>query len=181
MNNQIDPSTRFLATKRGDKFYFGRSCKEGHTKRYTSTSQCVECSAVYIKSYCKTETKKNINKRWVKNNLEAVAESNKKSKKKNKDKAKITAKAWRDRNRAHRCHIQNIRHAAKLQATTAWADLDLIEIFYIKAKFMEWFTGEKYHVDHIIPLQGKNVCGLHVEGNLQVIPAKENIAKKNKF
>lgn len=73
------------------------------------------------------------------------------------------------------------RRCAQSKRTPSWANQDLIECKYLEAKFMEWFTGEKYHVDHIVPLSGKNVCGLHVEYNLQVIPAKENLVKNNKF
>ena len=67
------------------------------------------------------------------------------------------------------------RRAAKLQATPPWADLEEIKNVYLEAQYFNM------HVDHIIPLQGKNVCGLHVWDNLQLLPAVENIKKGNKY
>lgn len=66
------------------------------------------------------------------------------------------------------------RRAQKLHATPKWAQLEQIKQFY-KNK------PEGYHVDHIIPLQSKLVCGLHVLENLQYLPATENLKKSNKF
>jgi len=76
------------------------------------------------------------------------------------------------------------RRANKLQATPPWLTLQdyaQIEDLYLCARMFKLYTGQEYHVDHIIPLQGKIVCGLHVPWNLQVIPAKENLNKSNKI
>ena len=76
------------------------------------------------------------------------------------------------------------RHAARLQRTPKWLtkrDFALMENYYIKAKLLELETGVKHHVDHIIPLQGDLVSGLHVPSNLQVITAEENRSKSNTF
>jgi len=76
------------------------------------------------------------------------------------------------------------RRALKLKATPSWltkTDFDQIAELYTCAQMFKLYTGQEYHVDHIVPLQGKNVCGLHVPWNLQVIPAKENVTKSNKL
>ena len=76
------------------------------------------------------------------------------------------------------------RRASKLNATPKWLTkdhLDQIEEFYKEAQRLKLETGDEYHVDHIVPLQGESVCGLHVPWNLQVIPAKENLSKHNKL
>jgi hypothetical protein len=57
-------------------------------------------------------------------------------------------------------------------ATPPWANHQLISDFYKKCP-------EGYHVDHIIPIAGKNVCGLHVLWNLQYLTAKDNLQKGN--
>lgn len=73
------------------------------------------------------------------------------------------------------------RRAAELQATPSWADHEQIARIYKLRKKVSDKTGVIHHVDHIIPLQGKNVCGLHVENNLAVVPAKMNLSKSNKY
>lgn len=64
--------------------------------------------------------------------------------------------------------------AKKLDRTPPWASIDKIKEIFKNCP-------EGYHVDHIIPLQGELVSGLHVETNLQYLPAKENLQKQNKF
>jgi hypothetical protein len=72
------------------------------------------------------------------------------------------------------------RHkAALLRATPVWADLEAINDFYREAARVTRETGIPHDVDHVIPLQGKNVCGLHVETNLQVLPRAANRRKWN--
>ncbi len=73
------------------------------------------------------------------------------------------------------------RRSTKLSAAPVWADKCKIKDIYYQALLMSQSTGEKYVVDHIDPLISSVVCGLHVENNLQVITAYENLVKGNRF
>lgn len=78
---------------------------------------------------------------------------------------------------------QRKREAGKINRTPSWLNAEekmLIKAKYKEASWMTTRTGIKHHVDHIVPLLGKNVSGLHVPWNLRVIPARENIRKGNK-
>jgi len=69
------------------------------------------------------------------------------------------------------------------QATPKWLTLEQkrdIENIYWLAKDLQSVSGQTYHVDHIVPLKGQNVCGLHVPWNLQVLPSDINMSKGNK-
>lgn len=73
------------------------------------------------------------------------------------------------------------RKALKLKATPVWSDLNKITKIYRCCKQLSEITGVKHHVDHIVPLKGKTVCGLHVEYNLRIITATENLGKGNRL
>lgn len=73
------------------------------------------------------------------------------------------------------------RQALLKSATPKWVDRREIEAIYAEAKRLEEAVGVSYHVDHIIPLRGKDVCGLHVPWNLQAIPAKDNYLKGSRW
>ena len=74
---------------------------------------------------------------------------------------------------AHKIY-QELRRAYKLKAVPRWANIEKIKEIYKQC-------GKGYHVDHIIPLRSSNVCGLHVENNLQILKAEDNISKGNRF
>ena len=59
-------------------------------------------------------------------------------------------------------------------------DFEQIKQIYLECKIITEQTGVEHHVDHIVPLRGKDVCGLHVPWNLQIITAEENLRKSNK-
>ena len=76
------------------------------------------------------------------------------------------------------------RRTAKINRTPAWLSFDdywIIEQAYELAALRTKLFGFAWHVDHIIPLQGKYVSGLHVPINLQVIPGIDNVRKANTY
>ena len=81
---------------------------------------------------------------------------------------------WNEKNKALKLAHQTRRHADQLKRTAAWAELEAIKAFYAACP-------EGFQVDHVIPLRGKNVSGLHVLANLQYLTKFENQSKGNRF
>lgn len=113
----------------------------------------------------------------------------------NKDKFKALKRGWinehterfRQLRAAYRANNPEVsaadsaaRRARLLDATPAWANKFFMREAYRLAGLRTLLLGYPWHVDHIVPLKSKFVCGLHVENNLRVIPGVENMSKGNR-
>jgi hypothetical protein len=134
-----------------------------------------------IKSYCKSCAKE-MNSNWAKNNPEKRRKITQKYKAKNREKLNKKTREWFRKNPEKLRGYLAKRRAQRLNATPKWLskeDLKRIDDIYTSAKVLGEKFKVNYHVDHIIPLNGENVCGLHVPWNLQLLEASLNIAKGN--
>ena len=101
-----------------------------------------------------------------------------------KDKKNARNRKWASNNKGIINFYTNKRYTAKKQRLPIWLtkdNLKQIKALYKLASSLTKSTGVPWHVDHIIPLQGKNVSGLHVPENLQVIEGIINISKHNRY
>jgi len=123
-------------------------------------------------------------KEWRQKNKEKLYANAQKWRVANKDKQKEYARKSRTNNSARVNAANNKRRADKLNRTPKWVtkdDLWMIKEAHELATLRTKLFGFDWHVDHIIPLKGKIVSGLHVPTNLQVIEGKLNIMKNNRF
>ena len=189
-------------------YWTGSPCKNGHISfRMTSTGTCLECRKERDRAHYAKNTKKCVQKSqsYYQKNADGMRQKRRERYASNpaqeKDEARVRSAIWREKNpdkvKAHskikldykrrNPHKNAVllakRRAAKKQRTPHWlndSQLWMIEQAYEVASMRSKSTGIFWHVDHIFPLQGKTVSGLHVPWNLQVIPSAENIAKGNK-
>lgn len=182
------------------RYFTGRPCKRGHIcERKISDRSCVECNKIKVKKW-RIEHKdqyKAIKRKWEVDNPDKQKAIKRRERIKNKDvynasfrrryklnpeKIRTNSEKWTLKNPHKRAAYVRKRQARKLNSTPSWLNevqLQEMENFYWLAKDLEKVTEGKYHVDHIVPLQGKNVCGLHVPWNLQVLPSDINVKKSN--
>lgn len=166
------------AKRKGEKFFLNdKPCKRGHfAPRRVDNGQCTECQKErYAKFYLEN---RDAEIERVKKNTEAnqkrKREYNQKYRLHNLKTLQETIKIFHAKNPKRAVEYANKRRAAKLQRTPAWTDPEAIRTFYENCP-------EGMTVDHIIPLQGKIVSGLHVANNLQYLTSGDNSKKRNRF
>ena len=123
-------------------------------------------------------------KAWAEVNPERRQEIHDKNREIYREQHNTYNRAWFAANSEKRAAYEAKRRATVLQRTPRWLTEDdfwLIEQAYDLAKLRTSVFGFEWHVDHVVPLQGKKVSGLHVPINLSVIPGAENCRKNAKF
>ena len=181
-------ATRKAALAKGEKRYFtGVPCKQGHiATRRSKTGECLECRTIAVSVWRKEnpEQVKKHNRAQYNVHAEKIKAGAKKYYAKNLDSIKVKSKEYQKQNLSVFAANNAKRDAAKSKRTPAWLTEDdkwLMAQAYELAALRAKMVGGVWHVDHILPLQGKKVSGLHVPINLQVIPAKANRSKSNSY
>ncbi len=172
-------SPRSEAKSRGERYYLSATpCPRGNLAgRRVSDGNCVcaECM-----THRRAQHADNL-KAWIARNPDKVRAIKQASAKRTKPRKAIYAAQYRRANAARILAATRKRQADKLRATPPWADLEKIAAMYGLAREFARRYGGEWHVDHCIPLRGKTVSGLHVENNLRICPASENLSKGNGF
>ena len=169
----MTPKTRKEALAGGYKRYFtGVACVHGHiAERRALTGECLACRAAHLVE-------------WRKRNPVKVKQHNATQYKNHTQKIKEGIKKWGKNNPVKiLAHTRN-QQTNRLMRSPKWLTADdrwMIEQAYELAVLRTKMFGFSWHVDHILPLQGKTVSGFHVPTNLQVIPATDNVRKANMF
>lgn len=123
---------------------------------------------------------KAIDKRKNRNRRTSIAAKKKEHYLRNSESIRTKVNQYRKANRGRVYAWIAQRRAMQLRAMPAWANKAVIADFYLKASALSRETGVRMSVDHIVPLQSKWVCGLHVETNLRIVPLAENMSKSNR-
>jgi len=200
--------TRDEAQARKLKRYFtGKPCRHGHAaERFVSSFGCVVCALArnqteekraYLRRWYDTdrttpegrikrneisarwraehpEQFKEINKAWCVANPDKVLAKNKRRIEK-RDQYNVAHREWLKQNPGYMTqHAIRRKKLIDHQQTPPWADRVKIADIYAN-------RPAGYHVDHIVPLKGRTVCGLHCEANLTYLPGVENNNKYNNW
>jgi hypothetical protein len=148
--------------------------------------RCKSCVIAYHRAYREANAERIAAKKaaWKLVNKDYVAARDKAYAEANPEKKTIARKKWIAANPGKNTAAKALNEQKRNQRIPTWLSEDdkwMVEQAYELAAMRSKMFGFKWHVDHIIPLNGKRVSGLHVPTNLQVVPWIDNLKKYNKF
>jgi len=184
--SELPKSRREALAAGAARFFTGNPCKHGHLAyRYACGGACSACSdAVTLARYYRVK--------GTPEYKEARRAKAQRQRQQNPEQVAVWLADWKIRNaerrRQYRIDRRSLyaahaakRRAAELERTPVWADERQTQSMYEVAARMSRSFGIEMQVDHVVPLQGERVSGLHVHYNLQIIPALVNQKKSNRF
>lgn len=201
------PGARALAKKEGrTRYVTGVPCPQGHLcERMVSSGSCVECTAARGRRYTANGTLARYGREAYARDPQKFITRARLWRETHPDEQRAISqrraeavKLWHQANpeailqhqttyrmtesgaaaRAANAEVRRLRMTIQVPA---WADLDLISECYARAREATAVSGIQYVVDHIVPIDGEFVSGLHVENNLQVITAQKNSEKGDRY
>ena len=173
MNSKV--CTKCGEDKPYSEFYFRNSnpiaackvCTRASTSKYYNSDRGQHTRKLYIK----TDSYTDVQKRHYHSDVGKKSRDSYYTR--NKERINSVGREWSKNNKGKKRAALARRRASKSLQTPPWSEKYLIREFYINCP-------KGCHVDHIIPLRGKNVRGLHVISNLQYLTAEDNLRKGNK-
>ena len=170
--SDMETTRKKALLKNETQYYTGLPCIKGHlSARRAKTGECLKCRSLALIKWRKKnphKSKEYCDKYYLKyeDKKHQWHARNKKYAQKYKDKTNAKTVAYQ---------------LAKANRIPKWSDMEKIKELYKQAVIKSKETGIQWHVDHVVPLRGKLVSGLHVPENLQVIPGIENVKKANRY
>lgn len=173
------------------RFFTGLPCKQNHIdNRLTSSGECLMCKRVREERKYKEDPSRH--KQQYLKNRDVLLQKQKIRDDARRDKKILYGRQWRAINTHYAkqyrktkaglyAYHTSLRRKRCQVATPKWADLAAIRAIYLECEQITKSTGIEHHVDHIIPLKGRRVSGLHIHTNLQIIQKTENLSKRNAF
>lgn len=181
------------------RYFTGKPCLRGHVaERVTANATCVDCYVVaHRERYHADPLRLEKRKAGYQRNREKILAAQKEYAARksdqirarkaeytraNRESLSATHRRWRNGPGRHKAAaVQNERRHRHRRQTPPWVDRNACRVFYEIASRASRCTGIPFEVDHVIPLAGKAVSGLHVPWNLAVIPAYQNRKKGNRL
>lgn len=161
------------------RYFTGKPCLRGHVDfRAADKGMCCTCiRELAAKRYAANPAKAaEASARWRAKNPGYAERS--------RERINMNSRAYRERNREKCAALRANSRARRLQAVPGWfGELDEFAISeaHALAALRNAATGERWEVDHVYPIAGRRVCGLHVAGNIQVVPLAYNRRKSNRM